>query len=225
MPYLEQLKRGEDLKPGILGISLKSGDIYSLPAEIAAVQPKSPAYKVALQVGDVIVDVDKQPVSRQVQLRHALGRRYAGDDVSLTVKRGEQQVTVSLKLVDHLDPYAHPFLGLLPARPRNSNDLGIKIRFVYPNSPAAKIGLNSGDRILAIADKKARVPSDIYSILGSFEPGSEFSLNVVKSGTPENISLIPAALPTQIPDKLPLIQRRSPPANRTHPCQTAGRTQ
>ncbi|MEE3371619.1 MAG: PDZ domain-containing protein [Planctomycetota bacterium] len=206
MPYLEQLKGGKDLRPGLLGISLKSGDVYSLPAEIAAVQPKSPAYKVDLAVGDVIVAVDEQPVSRQVQLRHALGRHYAGDSVSLTVQRGEQRVTVSLKLVDRLAPYTHPFLGLLPARFHNPNQRGIEIRFVYPNSPAAEIGLNSGDRILAIADKDLNVPGDAYTILGSFEPGSKFTMNVVKAGRPETVSLTPTELPTQIPNALPLIQ-------------------
>ena len=206
MPYLEQLKRGEDLKPGLLGISLKSGDIYSLPAEIAAVQPKSPAYKANLEVGDVIVEVDEQPVSRQVQLRHALGRHYAGDSVSLTVQRGEQRVTVSLKLADRLDPYTHPFLGLLPTRYRNSNERGIQVRFVYPNSPAAAAGLSSGDSILAIADKEINVPGDAYTILGSFEPGSEFSMSVIKAGRPETISLTSTVLPIQIPNKLPLIE-------------------
>ena len=217
MPYLEQLKRGEDLKPGLLGISLKSGDIYSLPAEIAAVQPKSPAYKANLEVGDVIVEVDEQPVSRQVQLRHALGRHYAGDSVSLTVQRGEQRVTVSLKLADRLDPYTHPFLGLLPTRYRNSNERGIEVRFVYPNSPAADAGLSSGDRILAIADKEINVPGDAYTILGSFEPGSAFSMSVVKAGRPDTISLTSTALPTQIPDKLPLIEPLEAAANNPTP--------
>ena len=205
LPYLEQLKRGKDLKPGLLGISLKAGDIYSLPAEIAAVQPKSPANKANLAVGDVIVDVDEQPVSRQVQLRHALGRHYAGDNVSLTVQRGEERVTVSLKLTDRLDPYIHPFLGLLPTRLRNSNERGIGIRFVYANSPAAEIGLRPGDRLLAIAEKNINVPDDVYTILGSFEPGSEFAISVIKSGRPETIALSTSKLPTQIPKELPLV--------------------
>ena len=48
------MKSGEDLHPGILGVALKGSDIYSNPAEIAACQPKSPAYKAGLKAGDRI---------------------------------------------------------------------------------------------------------------------------------------------------------------------------
>src|SRR4029079_3463009 len=37
-------KQGKDLHPGVLGISLKPGDPYATPAELAAAQAASPAY-------------------------------------------------------------------------------------------------------------------------------------------------------------------------------------
>ena len=217
VPHLEQLKRGENLKPGLLGVSLKPGDIYSLPAEIAAVQPKSPAYDAKLQVADVIVEVDAQPITRQVQLRHALGRHYAGDKIAMTIQRGEQRIVASLTLVDHLEPYAHPFLGLLPTRARVADDPGIRIRFVYPDSPAASVGLGSGDQILAIAGKTVRSPRDAYAVLGSFEPGSKLSLQVLKSGRREELALVATSLPTPIPSKLPPLAPLTPVADENRP--------
>ena len=35
-PHLEKMKQGIDLQPGLLGVSLKGTDIYTLPATIAA---------------------------------------------------------------------------------------------------------------------------------------------------------------------------------------------
>ncbi len=42
---LDTMKQGQDLKPGILGVSLKGTDIYTLPATIAACPAKSPRAK------------------------------------------------------------------------------------------------------------------------------------------------------------------------------------
>ncbi len=45
--HLDKLKRGEELHPGLLGITLKGNDIYADPPDIATCQPKSPARKPA----------------------------------------------------------------------------------------------------------------------------------------------------------------------------------
>ncbi|HMC09784.1 MAG TPA: trypsin-like peptidase domain-containing protein, partial [Pirellulaceae bacterium] len=55
---LPTLKAGKDLHPGVMGISLKQGDRYALPAELAATHPLSPAYKAGLKAGDTIVEID-----------------------------------------------------------------------------------------------------------------------------------------------------------------------
>ena len=88
---LEALKAGKDQYAGLLGISLKPGDIYVLPAEIAASQPGSPAYKAGLKAADIIVEVDGEKIVRQAQLKHALGGRYAGDKVQVIVTRGKER--------------------------------------------------------------------------------------------------------------------------------------
>src|SRR5262245_34030479 len=86
---LPALKSGKDLHPGVMGISLVPGDPYSLPAELAAAQAGSPAYKAGLRAGDTIVELDSTKIERQSQLKHALGPRYAGDKVSVVYTRGK----------------------------------------------------------------------------------------------------------------------------------------
>ena len=49
---LPRLEKGEDLHSGLLGISMKRGDMFADPAEIAAVQPKSPAYAAGFKAKD-----------------------------------------------------------------------------------------------------------------------------------------------------------------------------
>src|SRR2546423_7557163 len=44
LQHLPTLKAGKDVHPGVMGITLKQGDRYALPAELAATHPLSPAY-------------------------------------------------------------------------------------------------------------------------------------------------------------------------------------
>ena len=62
LPRLPAMREGKDQHPGLLGVSLKTGDIYSLPAEIAASQAGSPAYKAGLRAGDTIVEIGPKQV-------------------------------------------------------------------------------------------------------------------------------------------------------------------
>ncbi|HEY1783893.1 MAG TPA: trypsin-like peptidase domain-containing protein, partial [Pirellulales bacterium] len=180
---LPRLEKGEDLGSGLLGISMKRGDMFADPAEIAAVQPKSPAYGAGFKAKDTVVEIDGHPVATQVQLKHLLGPHYGGDKVRVVVLRGKDRIERTVELVDKLNTYAHPFLGILPMRPfaikspaekkpaeskpaenkttdtapadkeasdktpaakapteKAVDDLGVAVRFVYPDSPAAKAG-------------------------------------------------------------------------------------
>ncbi len=84
---LDTLRSGQNLKPGILGISLKSSDLYTNKTEIGAVQFKSPAADAGLKVSDTIVEINGVAIERPLQLKHALGPLYAGDTVRLVAMR------------------------------------------------------------------------------------------------------------------------------------------
>ena len=144
---LPRLRSGQDLFPGLLGITLKSANPMSAPAEIAAVQVKSPAQLAGLRAGDTIVEVEGRAIERQSQLKHALGPRNAGEPVRLVARRGNERIEAVATLIDKLVPYEHPFLGLLPLRDPAANPGGVVVRFVYPGSGAAAAGLQPGDRI------------------------------------------------------------------------------
>src|SRR5262249_774710 len=113
---LDRLKRGEDLHPGLLGVSLKAGDPYADPPIIAACHPKSPAAEAGLKSGDQIVEIEGVKVASLSEMRHQLGPRYAGEKVSVVVLRGKERIERSLELAEKLRPYIHPFLGILPRR-------------------------------------------------------------------------------------------------------------
>ncbi len=206
IPHLDKLKRGQELHPGLLGITLKGNDIYADPAEVAACQPKSPARQAGLQAGDRIVEVDGVKVVRQSQLRHALGPRYAGDQVKLAILRGDQRVELTVTLTGKLEPYENPFLGLLPDRSPSAKP-GIAVRYVYPDSPAADGGILPEDRLVRLAEKPVTDVASAWEILGSYEPKQKVKLTVERGIETKEFELEFASLPTAVPENLPAARK------------------
>jgi S1-C subfamily serine protease len=145
---LPRLKAGKDLRHGVLGITMQ-GDEFTAAPTVATVTPSSPAEKAGIKPGDVIVAVDGKPVGNHAQLRHRLGPKYEGDTVSVTLKRGKDEVKVDkVALTAAAAGTGQPFLGILPVR--DDPGPGVEVRYVYPGSPAEKAGIKPGDRVMKV---------------------------------------------------------------------------
>jgi serine protease Do len=206
MPHLEKMKRGEDLHAGLLGVSLKAGNPFADPALIAAVPAKSPAAVAGLKVGDKIVEVDGKPVARQAQLKHALGAHYAGDKIKVVALRGSDRIEAEIELAEKIDPYEHPFLGLLPLR----DAAGMVVRYVYPDSPAAKAGLQAGDAIVQLDGKPVADAAALREAVAALEVGAKAVLEIDRGGAKQPLEATLGRLPVTIPEELPAA--RKPPA-------------
>jgi S1-C subfamily serine protease/predicted esterase len=218
---LPRLKQGKDLHKGILGIRLKSPDIYGAAPVLGEVTGDSSAAKAGLKTGDVIVELDGKPVVRMAQIMHLLGPKYEGDKISLKYKRDDKVIAVKdLVLVSSLKEYAHPFLGILPMR--DDPKLGVEVRFVYPKSAAERAGLKAGDRIVKLGlgetplqpfsgQKSGR--DELSDALGMLTPGSVIKLEVVRDKKTETLTVTLDPMPGTvtdeiIPSKLPEIASR-----------------
>ncbi len=200
---LPRLEKGEDLHPGLLGISLKSGDIYAEPATIGAVSVNSPASKAGWKVGDTITRINDLPITRQAQLKHALGPQFAGDTVHVTLKRGSETLASDIPLVAKISPYQHPFLGIFPVREADADKpAGLGLRGIYPNSAAAKVGLRSTDRIITADDKIIDDRADLFEHLNSLAPNQDLKLKIQRDGKTETLTAKLGVLPeTLVPDQ------------------------
>lgn len=197
---LSQLQEGRNLKPGLLGVSFDSADLFSRPAVVAACIPKSPAYEAGLQPGDRIVAANGRPVERIAQLKHVVGPLYSGDLLQLTIVRGDQQFDREVTLVDHIDPFVRPFLGVLPER--NASE-GLRIRFVYPNSPAASAGLAAGDVLLAIDGQPVANRADAAARIVSAAVGQKWSVLVRRGNAEQTVEVTLGREPTETPQDAP----------------------
>ena len=210
MPHLESMKEGQNLYPGRLGISLTAGNLYDLPAEVVAVQPKSPAREAGIQKGDTIVELAGKPVARQSELRHILGAHYAGDTISVKLLRNDNIIESEITLAEKLEPYQHPFLGILPER--HQLQPGVLVRHVYPNSVAEQGGLQVGDRITKLNETVIQDHNQLRVELANYEPSATVNLQFVRDGqvTPVEITLTSLTSDTPVVQAHPLPETPAP---------------
>jgi serine protease Do len=217
LPRLPTLKSGKDLYPGVMGISLKQGDPFATSAELGATQAGSPSYKAGLRGGDTIVEIDSTPIERQSQLRHVLGPHYAGEKVHVVYIRGKdkERREADIELTDKLIPYEHPFLGILPLR-MAEQAAGVRVRYVYPGSPAAAAGVKPGDRVVACDDAAVTSAEQLRTLVANLEPKAKPTLKIERDGQTLSVTLAPTKLPTDVPGELPPASAEPlpPPADR-----------
>lgn len=168
---LPTLQKGEDIYPGKVGVRWRGGDEYNTPVVIDGVTPGSPASQAGLEVGDRILAAGPSPdrlktIENHSQFKHALGPRDAGSALSIAVERQGQRQEFSCTLVRELPTYREPYLGIL-VDPATSDTKSPKIRFVIPDSPAAKAGLAEGWAIESIGGKPLDDKTNLESRLAN----------------------------------------------------------
>jgi serine protease Do len=162
-------------------------------------------------------------VVRQSQVKEAIGPLYAGDKVAIAYKRGDELLRGEMTLVDKLEPYTRPFLGILPmrlavadeapAQPPTAegenqpaaevDEQGVVVRFVYPGSPALEAGLEAGDRITQANGKPVTSRAALRSLIANSELKDKIQLTVTRGGSELNVAVPLAQQPEAVPDKLP----------------------
>lgn len=201
---LDRLKSGEELKPGLMGVTFREMGALAGEPVIDRVRPRSPADDAGMQVGDVITHADGKPISRVPQLQHLLGPRYAGEEIALTLRRGDQSLDVRVTLTDQLVPYEFSYLGILPARPATDADPdGVVVRDVLPDSPAAAAGLARGDVILSFQGEPVDTAAALLNQVSRVLPGSSAELTYRRDGADQAATVTLGTLPESIPENLP----------------------
>jgi S1-C subfamily serine protease/dienelactone hydrolase len=225
MSVVPRLKQGQDLRRGLLGITPQGTDVYNAEPVIGAIQPDSAAARAGLQVGDKILEINGKKIPNYSTLQHVLGPMYDGDEISLTVMRGDKEMAFKgVKLLGTATSYVNAFLGLLPMR--DDPGPGVEIRYVYPKSPADTAGLKAGDRVMKIGRSAAGAPKGpkgpalapiqnraaFLAAMQQLTPGTEITLEVKrkeKAGDKEEEKTLTVtaklvAAPADLPDKLPI---------------------
>jgi|688.fasta_scaffold372327_1 putative serine protease PepD len=85
---------------GFLGVTIASRNDGGQGAVIQTIAPGSPASTAGLKVGDIVLEVDGQPISGQVGLVAAIRDASPGDEVTIKFERGGSMETALATLTD-----------------------------------------------------------------------------------------------------------------------------
>lgn len=120
---------------------------------VTEVDTASPADRAGVKVADVILEVDGVQTDSASEYLSLLRTYPPGAQVALTLLRGvdEQKAVITLAGVpdDYVMRYFERVFGFVVT----SDPQGVLVARVLPDSPAARIELRAGDRIVEVAGK------------------------------------------------------------------------
>jgi len=99
----DRLIAGEEIRPALLGVNGTDPATGPRGALITGVLDGSPAQAAGLRVGDLVTGYAGRPIQGFSDLGAAVRASLPGDTVTLTVQRGDQEITVPVTLAERTD--------------------------------------------------------------------------------------------------------------------------
>ena len=164
-----------------LGISFSVEDDGAL---VRAVIEGSPAATAGLQVDDLILAVDGVDVAPEA-LAATIQALEAGATITLTLQRDGAELTLDVTLGSAPAPLMQwqafrdsAYLGVSLV----SDEAGVLVEDVVPESPAAEAGLEAGDLLHGIDGEAVGSPLEAARMIRALEAGSEITLDIERDG-------------------------------------------
>ncbi len=92
-----------------------------------------------------------------------------------------------------------------------SHPAGVAVRQVYPDSPAAKAGIQAGDRIISFNGDAVKDRLALQEKVAALEPRDSAKVEFVRDGKPQTVEVKLATLPEAVPEKLAAARDANPP--------------
>ena len=183
---MSQLIAHGEVKRGQLGAQAQdlTPDLeraFNLPngragAVITKVTSKSAADKAGLKAGDIVIDVNGQPVRDASDLRNAIGVLRVGEKVTLTILRDGKRQTLHAEVEQpksaqttgkHINPQLEgaQFSDITQGNPLYGQIQGVLVADVEAGSPAWRAGLRKGDVIVSANRQPIKSLSDLEKIV------------------------------------------------------------
>lgn len=173
------------------------GQHQDLAAYVGTVEQGMPAAAAGIKPGDFITEIDGEKVTTFDDMKELLKDR-ADQEVPITVKRGDQLLSLKVKPMsglenNRIETVKRGFVGILPF-PR-APYIG-----VAKDSVADKAGLKTFDRVLSVNGTNVATMEQFEAALA--KAGGEVDLKVVRS-EPVKVPGVNAALPKIVDVKVP----------------------
>ena len=161
-------------------LALPVSTIASNGLIVRAVVADSPAEEAGIEPGDIILEVDGQPINRQGDMQDMVNSNEEGAEITLLLLRSGQEEEITLK------PELDPEYQLLK--------IGVwlwwsMVSQVEEGSPAYEADIRPGDTIYSIDGQLIYNEESMYSALRSVEESTEIQLVLLREGETVSITL------------------------------------
>ena len=182
---LEHLKRDGQVKRGLLGVSIADVtpevvaalDVdVDYGAVVTSVMPDSAAERAGVQLSDVIVEIDGEPVKGSRELRNAVGLMLQDQEVELSLYRNGELKKLSARIggtngraiAEESSPLRREFRGARLENVAEDNPFvkqGVEIVSLREGEAAWMAGLRRGDVIVEVNRKPVKDLGDFNALL------------------------------------------------------------
>ena len=186
------------VKRGWLGITIQdiTDDMQSYwklknkkGALVSQILEDSPAEKSGLKAEDIIIKVNNSEIENSTDLRNTISENYPDKEITLTILRdnkkkkikvmlGERPTNESLANGSWKQTEEFDILGL---KIENTNDDGVKIVEVKPDSPAGEEALRPGDIIKSIGRRIIKNQSDYFDMIKNYSEGDTVMMKIIRN--------------------------------------------
>lgn len=160
-----------------LGVTL--ADEADGTVSVSGVMPNSPAAEAGVRPGDRILAINEYLISNSRDVIYLVGSQTPGKKIIIRVNRGGLQGALRATLVSRREVNQRAALGITFSRAVTHS---VRVLTVVPNSPAAKAGIKSGDRIVAVNEEPVTNYADVIRLIGEAAAGDHVRLKVDRYG-------------------------------------------
>ncbi len=163
---MRQILEYGEVRRGLLGVQISTVDEDTAEALglddvrgalVQSVNPGSAAEAAGIEVDDIIVEANGEPIDSGTKLRNTIGLLRAGDEVKIRLLRDGRQRKVTAVLDDRNAAMSSAGIDLHPgleggefAPATGTDTVGVEVVSVEAGSPAAQRGLRPGDVIVEV---------------------------------------------------------------------------
>jgi serine protease Do len=204
--FLPQMMKGGEsgkINHGMVsGLQLVEQNTQGEGAKVSSVRSGSTADAAGFKKGDVIVNVNGYPIFNRERYLGVIGTVPEKTEVTVRVKRDNENTDLKVEL-DRYTPMEGLGFGIppkaAPVRPKGSGYLGayveetkdgLKVGDVRPASPADVAGLQTGDILLSINDRKIASRDELLQRLYQRKPGARVKISIQRDGKDIEIEVV-----------------------------------
>ena len=146
------------------------------------VMPQSPAEAAGVVPGDFIIGVDGIPIQKPDDLSSIIQSKKVGDRVQVEVWRDGDQSTQEISLAASATDVTKIERAWLGVTLDPTPSVGARIAMVYPNGPAGRAKLRSGDVVTAFNSNAITSATDLVDAVNESKPGETITLTITRGG-------------------------------------------